>query len=133
LQSLLELNYPTITFLLIIVYKVLDRLVRLPRIGGYSQRYVLVTGAGTGFGYEAVRHLDKLGCHVFAGVFVQSDIDTIRATCSSRVDTVMIDISKQESVQRAFEYVKSKIPNDIGKVFSFLLIHPSSVRLYLNL
>jgi len=94
-----------------------------------------VTGAGTGFGYEAVRHLDKLGCHVFAGVFVQSDINTTRATCSSRVDTVMIDISKQErlSVQRAFEYVKSKIPNDIGKVFSFLLIHPSSVRLYLNL
>ena len=104
-------------FSLYIIYKLLDRLLRLPRVGGYTQRYVLVTGAGTGFGYEAVRRLDALGCHVFAGVFLPSDVDTIRAHCSSRVDTVVMDIRSPESVQAAFEYVKSKLPSDKGTLW----------------
>jgi len=83
---------------------------------------VLVTGASTGFGYEAVRRLDALGCHVFAGVFTQEDVDTVRATCSSRVDPVLFDIRRPESVQEAFEYVKSKIRDNTGTYVDALFL-----------
>ena len=33
-----------------IAYRLLDRLVRMPRVGKYSSRYIFITGCDSGFG-----------------------------------------------------------------------------------
>ena len=54
-----------------IIYRILDKLVRIPRIGNYGGRYILVTGCDSGFGHEITKVLDKRGCHVFAGCLTE--------------------------------------------------------------
>ena len=100
---------------LCILYKILDRLVRIPRIGRYGDRFVLVTGCGQGFGFEAVRRLERLGCHVFAGCRRQESVEKLKETFSSRVHPILMDVSNRESVRKAFEYVSSQFPQNTGE------------------
>jgi len=75
-----------------------------------------VTGASRGFGYETVRRLDLMGCHVFAGVRTSEAADKIREVCSTRVEPVVIDIAKPDTVRTALEFVTSRLPPGKGKI-----------------
>ena len=55
----------------VVIYKLVDYIVRLQRVGNYSDRYILITGCDSGFGHELAKHLDAIGCHVFAGCFTE--------------------------------------------------------------
>ena len=55
-----------------IVYKILDRFVRMPKIGQLNEKYILVTGCDTGFGHEISKRLDEMGCHVFAACLTEA-------------------------------------------------------------
>ena len=101
---------------LFVLYKVIDRLVRIPRIGRYGDHYVLVTGCGHGMGLEAVRRLEKLGCHVFAGCRKQESVEELKETFSDRVHPILMDVSNRDSVRSAFEYVSSQLPQNTGNV-----------------
>src|SRR6218665_2216730 len=101
---------------LYILYKVIDRLVRILRIGRYGDHYVLVTGCGQGFGLEAVRRLEKLGCHVFAGCRKQESVQELRETFSDRVHPILLDVSNRDNVRSAFEYVTPQLPKNKGNV-----------------
>jgi len=107
-------------FVLFLIYKLIDRLIRIPKIGGayspYWQRYVLITGASRGFGYEAVRRLDSLGVHVFAGVRSVESAAKLRADFSTRVDPVLLDVTNSASVRSAFDYVTTKLASGEGKL-----------------
>ena len=100
--------------ILLILYKLLDRLIRIPYIGRYGERYIFVTGCDTGFGHELVKRLDRLGCHVYAGCLTEKGETELNKICSDRLHTIPLDVSKHESVLKAFELVKSKIPEGRG-------------------
>ena len=51
-------SYALVAFVL---YKLVDYLIRWPKVGDYQNKYVLVTGADTGFGNEISKRLDKMG------------------------------------------------------------------------
>ena len=67
-----------------ILYKILDYLYRKPMVGSLGDKYIFITGCDTGFGYEAAKRLDKMGCNVIAGCFSESGEDNLRKQCSSR-------------------------------------------------
>ena len=103
------------SLILLILYKLLDRLIRIPYIGRYDERYIFVTGCDTGFGHELVKRLDRLGCHVFAGCLTEKGETELNKICSDRLHTIPLDVSKHESVLKAYELVKSKLPEGKGK------------------
>jgi len=98
----------------VIIYKALDWLVRLFWIGNYDTRYILVTGCDTGFGNILAKRLDRLGCHVFAGCLTESGEIELKKSCSNNVITLSLDVTKQESVRNALEFVKGKLPSGKG-------------------
>jgi len=100
--------------LFVILYKVLDWFVRIFWIGNYDTRYILVTGCDIGFGNLLVKRLDGLGCHVFAGCLTESGESELKKSCSNNVITLSLDVTKQESVRNALEFVKGKLPPGKG-------------------
>jgi 11-cis-retinol dehydrogenase len=84
---------PTL-ILLFVIYKLLDYLLRLPTIGRYSERYILITGCDSGFGQALARRLDGLGCHVFAGCLTEAGQQELAKTCSERLQTLLIGHNK---------------------------------------
>jgi retinol dehydrogenase-16 len=97
---------------LFIVYKLLDRILRIPYISDYQGRYILITGCSSGFGLEAVKRLDSLGCHVFAGCRRQESLDELKKICSERVMPILIDIRNPDSVRKAFKVVTDRLTKD---------------------
>jgi len=100
--------------LLVLVYKALDWLLRLPRIGRYGERYIFITGCDTGFGNMLAKRLDALGCHVFAGCLTEAGETELSKSCSDRMHAVSLDVSKPDSVRRALEKVKALLPPEKG-------------------
>ena len=74
-----------------------------------------ITGCSSGFGFDAVKRLDRLGCQVFAGVRDDKAEQKIRDVCSTRVIPVRIDIAKHESVQACYEQIIQLLPEDTGR------------------
>lgn len=108
---------------LFIVYKIVDYLLRIPYIGDYEMRYILVTGCDTGFGNELAKRLDRLGCHVFAGCLTEKGETELKKMTSDKLLPISLDVAKPESVRKAFDVVKSKLPQGKGRptfVFSSL-------------
>lgn len=103
-----------VLILLFILYKLFDWLIRLPKIGNYGDRYILVTGCDTGFGHLLAKRLDGLGCNVFAGCFTEKGETELKKACSDRLHAIPLDVSKPESIQKVLEYVKSKLPAERG-------------------
>src|SRR5688572_25449596 len=93
-------------FATFILYKILDRLIRIPRVGNYKNRYILVTGCDTGFGNLIAKRLDQLGCQVFAGCLTEKGETELKKACSDRLHAISLDVTRKESVGKALEYVK---------------------------
>ncbi len=100
-----------------IIYKILDYLCRIPRYKDYEQKYVLITGCDTGFGFEAAKKLDSLGCNVIAGCLTESGETELRKVCSKRLFAVSLDIRRHESVLRAYELVVNYLPKGTGTLY----------------
>jgi short chain dehydrogenase len=74
-------------------------------VGGAVDRWVLITGCDTGFGHQAAKQLDSVGCRVIAACLSHEGCSTLSKTCSSRLVPVMMDVTNEESVQQAFQTV----------------------------
>lgn len=96
-----------------ILYKILDRLIRIPKIGELSDRFILVTGCDSGFGNEIARRLDKMGCHVFAACLTESGERQLRKSSSDRMHAVRMDVTKHASIRKAYGEVQEALP--VGK------------------
>lgn len=99
-----------------VVYNLLEKFLyrSLTITESYSSRYILVTGCDSGFGQQIARRLDSLGCRVFAGCLTQAGETELRQTCSSRLETVSLDVSSRDSVRRAHQFILSKLPTGQG-------------------
>jgi NAD(P)-dependent dehydrogenase (short-subunit alcohol dehydrogenase family) len=100
--------------LLFLLYKAVDWLIRLLYIGKYNERYILVTGCDTGFGNILAKRLDRLGCHVFAGCLTESGGAQLKSQCSEKLTVLSLDVSKQDSVQKALDVVQAALPPEKG-------------------
>lgn len=100
--------------LIVIIYKLLDYLIRLPQRKNLNQNYILITGCDSGFGQQAAKRFDGLGCHVIAGCLTEAGETELRKTCSSRLLTVPLDVSKHDSVLKAYDLVVQHLPKGKG-------------------
>ena len=73
-----------------------------------------MTGCDTGFGNLIVKRLDGLGCHVFAGCLTDKAEAELKKCCSNNLETLALDVTKPESVRKAYEFVKAKLPSGKG-------------------
>jgi NAD(P)-dependent dehydrogenase (short-subunit alcohol dehydrogenase family) len=62
---------------------------------------VLVTGTSSGIGRALALHLDRLGFRVFAAVRSERDAEAWRSQATSRLSTVLLDVTDAGSVARA--------------------------------
>lgn len=93
-----------------IVRQLLHRL----RIASCDSRYVFITGCDSGFGHLAAKRLDALGCHVIAGCLTEQGETELAKTCSSRLLTVHLDVTKHDSVAKAAELTRRHVPAQTG-------------------
>src|SRR6218665_1391834 len=111
-----------------IVYKILDHIVRIPHVGNYKYRYILVTGCDTGFGNLIAKRLDQLECHVFAGCLTEKGETELKKACSERLHVISLDVTRKESVRKALEYVEGRLPEGRGRsVIKWLLANLFSI------
>ena len=99
----------TVLLSVFVIYKLLDRILHLPRVGSYCDRYIFITGCDTGFGHELAKRLDLLGCHVFAGCLTEKGETELKKVCSERLHTVPLDVTNHDSITRAFELISNKL------------------------
>jgi len=114
--------YCVVAVVLLVIYKLVDALLRWPRVNRLCERYILVTGCDTGFGHGIAKRLDALGCHVFAGCLKQKHQTELRQSCSDRLVTLSLDVSDPESVRKAFDFIKNQLPPNQGLVIQLHVI-----------
>jgi NAD(P)-dependent dehydrogenase (short-subunit alcohol dehydrogenase family) len=70
------------------------------------------SGCDTGIGHELARHLDGLGYHVFAGCLDTSSegAQRLRVECSPFLRLVNMDVTKEDHVRHAMDYVAENLP-----------------------
>jgi NAD(P)-dependent dehydrogenase (short-subunit alcohol dehydrogenase family) len=76
---------------------------------GTSRGAVVITGASTGIGHASALHLASLGFKVFAGVRREQDAERLRAAGNGAIEPLHIDVTDQESIQRAAEAVLASV------------------------
>ena len=91
---------------------------RQEKIEGIRNRYVLITGSGSGFGKQIAVQLDQLGIRVIATCRTKAGEESVRAVCSNRVKTYCMDVTDADQVREVFESVKKDIPADEGNLWS---------------
>ena len=87
---------------------------RKPMLENLNKRYILITGCDTGFGNALAKKLDLMGCPVFAACYTAEGAENLKKECSSRLTTLQLDVSKEESIKEAYEFVSNKIPEGAG-------------------
>ncbi|KAG7465744.1 hypothetical protein MATL_G00156740 [Megalops atlanticus] len=75
-------------------------------------RGVLITGCDSGFGHSLAMQLDGMGFMVFAGcLFPDGDgARNLVQECSSRMKVLKLDVTKDEDVASAKEFIQSNLP-----------------------
>jgi len=73
---------------------------------------VLITGCDTGIGHEVARHLDMLGCHVFAGCLnmASEGAQRLRVEASARLTLVQMDVTREDQLDKAVEFIEENLP-----------------------
>ena len=98
-----------------VLYKIIDWAIRIPYMKRkLGTKYVLITGCDTGFGNMLAKRLDKKGIPVIAGCLTEKGETELRKSCSNKLKAVSMDVTKSESIQKAFDAVKTLVPADTG-------------------
>ncbi len=70
---------------------------------------IVITGASKGIGRATALHLDRKGFMVLAGVRNQADGDQLRQAASSRLQTVIVDITNAAQIAQLAETVRQVV------------------------
>lgn len=71
-----------------------------------QDKYVFITGCDSGFGNLLARQLDAKGLRVLAACLTENGAKTLKAQTSERLNTVILDVTKSESIAAATQWVK---------------------------
>ena len=78
----------------------------------YHMKYILITGASTGIGYDEARYLIERGYHVFGSVRKQADADRVQAELGERFTPLLFDVTDEDGVKTAVSQITPIIGND---------------------
>jgi len=102
-------------FVVSVVYLCIDWLLHRSLLsGGPVGRWVLITGCDTGFGNQTAKRLDSIGCRVIAGCLTAKGRSALTEDCSSRLIPIILDVTNEDSVQRALQTVSDILGPDQG-------------------
>ncbi|NP_001017189.1 retinol dehydrogenase 7 precursor [Xenopus tropicalis] len=76
-----------------------------------TDKYVLITGCDSGFGNLLARQLDKRGIHVLAACLTDKGAQDLKKETSSRLQTVILDVTDSKSVCSVANWVSSIVGN----------------------
>ncbi|XP_074932013.1 retinol dehydrogenase 16-like [Phalacrocorax aristotelis] len=80
----------------------------VPRL---SEKYVLITGCDSGFGNLLARQLDARGLRVLAACLTKTGAAQLQAATSSRLQTVLLDVTSSQSIAAATAWVQERVGN----------------------
>ncbi|XP_057557918.1 retinol dehydrogenase 16-like isoform X1 [Hippopotamus amphibius kiboko] len=72
-------------------------------------KFVFITGCDSGFGNLLARQLDLRGLRVLAACLTEQGAEQLRNQTSDRLETVILDVTKTESIAAAAEWVKERV------------------------
>ncbi|XP_077994886.1 17-beta-hydroxysteroid dehydrogenase type 6-like [Glandiceps talaboti] len=104
-----------------------------------GDRAILITGCDSGLGQALAQYFDQRGFQVFAGCLYKGGAAEVElsATCSEKLTTLQLDVTKDEEIQQALKTVTDKLQgkglwgliNNAG-VFSFMDVELTPVHIY---
>ncbi|XP_054033312.1 retinol dehydrogenase 16 [Dryobates pubescens] len=74
-----------------------------------SEKFVLITGCDSGFGNLLARRLDARGLPVLAACLTEAGAARLRAEASSRLQTVLLDVTSSQSIAAAAAWVRERV------------------------
>ncbi|XP_055949058.1 17-beta-hydroxysteroid dehydrogenase type 6-like isoform X2 [Argiope bruennichi] len=76
-----------------------------------NKKAVFITGCDSGFGFQLAKRLDSKGYHVFAGCLFPTSggAAELKSSCSSRFCAIHIDVTQDDSVRNAKEFVQKNL------------------------
>lgn len=83
-------------------------------------KYVFVTGCDSGFGNLLCRKLDRKGFHVLAGCLTEKGADDLKRVAGPNLKTVLLNVTSEESVQKAMEWAKKEVGDKGEMIFTSL-------------
>ncbi|NXP58900.1 RDH7 dehydrogenase, partial [Chloropsis cyanopogon] len=78
----------------------------VPRL---SEKFVLITGCDSGFGNLLARQLDARGLRVLAACLTDTGAAHLRAATSSRLQTVLLDVTSSKSIADVTAWVRERV------------------------
>ncbi|XP_044851479.1 uncharacterized protein LOC123353979 isoform X2 [Mauremys mutica] len=79
------------------------------RVEGLPEKYVLITGCDSGFGNLLAKQLDARGLRVLAACLTQPGTEQLRKATSERLQTVILDVTRSDSIAAATAWVKERV------------------------
>ncbi|XP_054984479.1 retinol dehydrogenase 7-like isoform X2 [Sorex araneus] len=73
-----------------------------------QDKHVFITGCDSGFGNLLARQLDRRGLRVLAACLTETGAESLRTQTSDRLETVILDVTKSESIAAATQWVKER-------------------------
>uniref|UniRef100_A0A7N4PP90 Retinol dehydrogenase 16 n=1 Tax=Sarcophilus harrisii TaxID=9305 RepID=A0A7N4PP90_SARHA len=80
-------------------------------VSNLEDKYVFITGCDSGFGKLLAKQLDLRGLRVLAACLSEKGAEQLRHETSDRVETVILDVTKTESITAAAQWVKEHVGN----------------------
>uniref|UniRef100_A0A9L0IHJ3 17-beta-hydroxysteroid dehydrogenase type 6 n=1 Tax=Equus asinus TaxID=9793 RepID=A0A9L0IHJ3_EQUAS len=77
-------------------------------VSNLQDKYVFITGCDSGFGNQLARQLDLRGLRVLAACQMEKGAEQLRDRTSDRLETVILDVTKTESIAAATQWVKER-------------------------
>ena len=74
-----------------------------------QDKFVFITGCDSGFGNLLARQLDLRGLRVLAACLTEQGAEQLRKQTSDRLQTVILDVTKTDSVAAATKWVKEHV------------------------
>lgn len=95
----------TVTSLAAVLWYVRDSFV----VEAFHQKHVFITGCDSGFGNLLAIQLDGRGFHVIAACLTEKGAADLPAAASSRLKTLLMDVTDGASIRRAVEFVSREV------------------------
>ncbi|XP_075810361.1 retinol dehydrogenase 16-like [Microtus pennsylvanicus] len=76
-----------------------------------QDKHVFITGCDSGFGNLLARQLDRRGMRVLAACLTEKGAEELRKKTSDKLETVILDVTKTESIVAATQWVKERVGN----------------------
>ncbi|KAM8794092.1 17-beta-hydroxysteroid dehydrogenase type 6-like [Eudromia elegans] len=104
------------------------------RVPGLADKFVLITGCDSGFGKLLALQLDARGLRVLAACLTEPGAARLRAAASPRLHTLLLDVTRSESVAAAAAWVRERVGDQglWGLVNNAGLVHPAAPNEWLR-